>query len=313
MTGKFKKADFGIKIGMICCVATILFFIFLSLAAGFDKETLPDAILIISIMATIGAFFLWYICQEKKRSITIDENGNIEAYYIRKYSCKIEDITYIIYRNDCLTITANEKTFSVMGLENGAELYFYIRKKKKIFSDESETVDSLIFQRDKLRKEWKKGFIVTVFLLSLIFVYIFAVVFLTDEKELHEFTKTDTIVGIVALITGIITYILALKTGLKANKKINKVHQLDNNILEKIILTTPLPSENAVLVLASFDFTLRVTVFGFPNSDEVYMTLEEITAPYTLTLVSTTDIYNDIEQLELENDNYLIDITDKFI
>ena len=144
------------------------------------------------------------------------------------------------------------------------------------------------------------------------FINIFVTVFLTGEREMHEFSKIDwTIFAIMCAIeiaTIIATFYFAQKTG-GNNIPIEKLRY---EIQRRIIETQPLLPGFVIAVYTDENYTGRITLFGYPHDSAVYYSVQEFASDYTLFRAYTSDVYDSQDELPADFET-LIDITDKVL
>jgi hypothetical protein len=165
---------------------------------------------------------------------------------------------------------------------------------------------------NNLRAAKKKELISVYSGVALMFIIIFITVFLTGEREMHEFSNLDwtifAIMGAIEIATVIATFYFAQKTG-KNNIPIEKLHY---EIQRRIIETQPLLPGFVIAVYTDENYTGRITLFGYPNDSAVYYTVQELDAGYNLVQEYTSETFEDQEGL-IEGFRSLIDITDKVL
>ena len=158
----------------------------------------------------------------------------------------------------------------------------------------------------------KKGLVYVCFGVALMFINIFVAVFLTGEREMYQFSNGDWTIFIVMcaieIVTVIATFYFAQKTG-KNNVPIEK---LQYAIKRKIIETKPLSPGYIIAVYTDDDYTVRVTIYGYPHQSAVYYLVQELDSEYNLVRAYLSDTYESQEELP-EGFEALIDITNKFL
>ena len=144
------------------------------------------------------------------------------------------------------------------------------------------------------------------------FVIIFITVFLTGEREIHEFSNIDwTIFAImcaIEIVTGIATFYFAGKTG-KNNIPIEKLRY---TIQRRIIETQPLLPGFVIAVYTDENYAGRITLFGYPNDSAVYYSVQEFAPDYTLFRTYTSEVCANQKELPADFET-LIDITEKVL
>ena len=197
-----------------------------------------------------------------------------------------------------------------MGIENSWPLASLIRRNMLFKS--TEQPETLIGKLNDLKSAKKKGLIYVCSGLALMFINIFVTVFLTGEREMHEFSKIDwTIFAIMCAIeiaTIIATFYFAQKTG-GNNIPIEKLRY---EIQRRIIETQPLLPGFVIAVYTDENYTGRITLFGYPHDSAVYYSVQEFASDYTLFRAYTSDVYDSQDELPADFET-LIDITDKVL
>ena len=241
------------------------------------------------------------------------ENEHIKAKYhlFGKINCKLSDITFAMARVNTLIIQLKDgKIHTIMGIENSWQLASIIRQNMPF--EVNEQPETLIEKLNKLESSKKKGLIYVCSGVALMFINIFITVFLTGEREMHEFSNIDwtvfAIMGAIEIATVIATFYFANKTG-KNNIPIEKLRY---EIKRRIIETQPLLPGFIIAVYADEDYTGRITLFGYPHDSAVYYSVQNFTPDYTLFKTYTSDVYDNQEELPADFE-VLIDITKKVL
>jgi len=128
---------------------------------------------------------------------------------------------------------------------------------------------------------------------------------------MHEFSQTDwlimAVMGVVEIATLVVTFRVANAAGMGNFPVMMKDYLIRRTIIE----TKPLIPGYIIGVYADEDYTGRVTVYGYPNEDAVYFTVQKITPEYALTRTYTSETYESQEQIP-EDLESLVDITKIF-
>lgn len=304
---KNKNAD------RITCLLSGIFiiglFVFLSFIYG--ETTLGGFFVGIVFGIVICLFSVFSLFFNYKAYLYID-NGRIKGKYhwIGKIDCHISDVDFVLAQVNTLTIILKHgKTHTIMGVENSWELCSFIRK--GIEFNVTQQPEKLIEELNKLKSERKKGIVYVCSGLALMFINIFITVFLTGEREMHEFSNIDwTVFAIMCVIefaTVVITFYFAQKTG----KKNVPIEKLKYDIRRSIIETKPLLFGCILKVYTDYDCSGRIVVFGYPDDESVYYIMQEFASDYTLFKSYESEIYQSMDEL-LVDIGELIDITEKF-
>lgn len=305
----FKKKPFWNFICLFCGLLLLGLFIF----AGYvDSEaTNSDTVSGISLAICICIPNILGLLFNFKAYLYINDRHIKGRYhYFGKIDCDISEVDFVTARINTLIIhLKNGKSHTIMGIENSLVLSSAI--KKDMTFEAKEQPETLIKKLNKLKSDKKKWLIYVFIGLALMFINIFITAFLTGERELYEFSKTDwiimSIMGGVEIATVIATFYFANKTGTN-NIPIEKMNY---DIKRTIVETKPLLSGNVLNVYSDEDYSGRVTLFGYPNEDDVYYTVELFSSDYHLAKYRTSEIYESIGYLP-EDFEDLNDITEKF-
>lgn len=311
MEGMFLRKKFNIWLFLLlaCGLFFIGLYIFLNIV---DPEATSELLtfLIMGILIILVVIPSWLL--NFSAFIHIDEDSiKAKYHWFGKIDCKLSDVTFAIARVNTLIIQLKDgKTHTIMGIENSWPLASIIRRNMSF--EVTEQPEILIEKLNDLKSAKKKGLIYVCSGLALMFISIFITVFLTGEREMHEFSNIDwtifAIMGVIEIVTVVATFYFAQKTG-KNNIPIEK---LQYEIQRRIIETQPLLPGFVIAVYADENYTDRITLFGYPHNSSVYYSVQEFASDYTLFRAYTSDIYASQEELPA-NFEILIDITEKVL
>ena len=311
MEGMFLRKKFNIWLFLLflCGLAFIGMYIFLNIV---DPEATSELLtfLIVGIMICLVVIPSWLL--NLGAYIHIDETSiKAKYHWFGKIDCKLSDITYAVARINTLIIQLKDgKTHTIMGVANPWPLASIIRRNMSF--EVTEQPEILMEKLNNLRAAKKKELISVCSGVALMFIIIFITVFLTGEREMHEFSNLDwtifAIMGAIEIATVITTIYFAQKTG-KNNIPIEKLHY---EIQRRIIETQPLLPGFVIAVYTDENYTGRITLFGYPNDSAVYYSVQEFASDYTLFRTYTSDVYGSQEELPADFET-LIDITDKVL
>ena len=304
-----KKFNIWLFLLFACGLFFIGLYIFLNIV---DPEATSELLtfLIMGILIILVVIPSWLL--NFGAFIHIDEDSiKAKYHWFGKIDCKLSDVTFAVARVNTLIIQLKDgKTHTIMGIENSWPLASIIRRNMPF--EVTEQPEVLMGKLNDLKSSKKKGLIYVCSGWALMFINIFITVFLTGERELHEFSKIDWIVfaimGVIEIATVIATVYLAIKTG-KNNIPIKKLRY---EIQRRIIETQPLLPGFVIAVYADDNYTGRITLFGYPHDSAVYYSVQEFASDYTLFRAYTSDVYGSQEELPA-NFEVLIDITEKVL
>ena len=304
-----KKFNIWLFLLFLCGLAFIGMYIFLNIV---DSEATSELLtfLIVGIMICLVVIPSWLL--NFGAFIHIDEDSiKAKYHWFGKIDCKLSDVVFAVARVNTLIIQLKDgKTHTIMGIENSWPLASLIRRNMSF--DVTEQPETLNEKLDNLKATKKNGLIYVCSGVALMFIIIFITVFLTGEREMHEFNNIDwTIFAIMCateIATGIATFYFAGKTG-KNNIPIEK---LQYTIQRRIIETQPLLPGFVIAVYTDENYKGRITLFGYPHNSAVYYSVQEFASDYTLFRAYTSDVYDSQDELPADFET-LIDITDKVL
>ena len=311
MDGVFLRKKFNgwLFLLFVCGLFFIGLYIFLNIV---DPKATSELLtfLIMGILIILVVIPSWLL--NFGAFIHIDEDSiKAKYHWFGKIDCKLSDVVFAVARVNTLIIQLKDgKTHTIMGIENSWPLASLIRRNMLFKS--TEQPETLIGKLNDLKSAKKKGLIYVCSGLALMFINIFVTVFLTGEREMHEFSKIDwtifAIMGVVEIATIIATFYFAQKTG-GNNIPIEKLRY---EIQRRIIETQPLLPGFVIAVYTDENYTGRITLFGYPHDSAVYYSVQEFASDYTLFRAYTSDVYGSQEELTADFET-LIDITEKVL
>ena len=297
----------------ITLILSGIFLIVLFVFIGYkDPEATLGGLLVGIIGGVVFCLFGIISLLFNNKAFLYIDNCHIKGkyYLFSKIDCQISDIVFSLGRNGTLIIQLKDgKTHTIMGIENAWELGSFIRK--NITFNASEQPESLIKNLNNLKFERKKGIIYVCSGVALMFINIFITVFLTGEREMHEFSKIDWIIFAVMCVVEFATVFTTFYFANKIGKKKVPIEKLKYDIRRSIIETKPLVFGCILKVYTDYDCTGRIIVLGYPNDESVYYLIQEFASDYSLFKSYESEIYENMDDL-LVDIGELIDITDKF-
>lgn len=217
-------------------------------------------------------------------------------HWFGRIDCKLSDVDFAFAQYGTLTVRLKDgKVHTVMGLQNAWELCLMLRRNLTL--DAKADPKALRQKLDGFRTGYRKKLTVLVSCIAFMFLIIFVTVFLTDGREMTDFTQTDWIIfcGMCGfeLAAVVVMFLFADKLGRSNVPK----EKLEYCLRRSVVEATPLLPGNAVKVFTDENFTCRITVFGFPKDGAVYLTDEEMTSNYTLVKRSDSELFPSMDEL----------------
>lgn len=307
MDGIFSKQRFTAVyniIGFISGVFLVLMFGYFICMGEFS--TLDD--MIFSWFFVCFGFLASLLCGGSlyvnwKAYIHVDEQ-KISAFchFGLSLKCDLSDVSSVSYGGAGLNIQLKSgKKYNLMNLENAYQVGRYIQRRISVKPAASLDKDELMAAILPLRKKRKNDGITSICCFLLFFSGIFLTSALTGWKDLHAFTSNDWTVFTISAGVGVITLILfclRLRQWLLHTDALNK---MQGTLYQMILHTAPLQPGNAIKLFVDDVYaSVRLTVYGYPNSDEVYFTVEQVNQSYEIECVHTSRVYSNFNDLAPE-------------
>ncbi len=310
MNGVFTKSKSIIIYNIIGIVSGLfLSLLFGSFVIANEFETIDDIVcvffLIVFGIFIIGLCGLSLYVNHKAFIHADDQSVSAFCHFGLSLNCDMSDIESISYGGDGLNIKLNNgKNYNLMHLANAYEVGRYIEKRIFHQSTSFFAKEELIAKNSTLSKKRKIQGFSSIGCFLLVFSEIFITSALTQWKELNEFSSTDWFVFAIMSVIGIIimtVLCISLRKYLINTDEQNKTIKMLN---KTILYNTALAPGNAIKLFVNDEYypSFRVTVYGFPNSSEVYYTIEDIDPNYDLRCVGKSKIFTDYESLSLSAD-----------
>ena len=311
MEGMFLRKKFNIWLFLLfsCGLCFIGLYIFLNIV---DPEATSELLtfLIVGILIILVVIPSWLL--NFGAFVHIDETSiKAKYHWFGKIDCKLSDVVFAVARVNTLIIQIKDgKTHTIMGIENSWPLCSVIRRNMSF--DVTEQPETLNEKLNNLKATKKNGLIYVCSGVALMFVIIFITVFLTGEREMHEFSNIDWTIFAIMVATEIATAVATFYFAGKTGKNNIPIEKLQYEIQRRIIETQPLLPGFVIAVYTDENYTGRITLFGYPHDSAVYYSVQEFASDYTLFRAYTSDVYGSQEELPADFET-LIDITDRVL
>ena len=311
MEGMFLRKKFNIWLFLLfsCGLCFIGLYIFLNIV---DPEATSELLtfLIVGILIILVVIPSWLL--NFGAFVHIDETSiKAKYHWFGKIDCKLSDVVFAVARVNTLIIQLKDgKTHTIMGIENSWPLCSVIRRNMSF--DVTEQPETLNEKLNNLKATKKNGLIYVCSGVALMFVIIFITVFLTGEREMHEFSNIDWTIFAIMVATEIATAVATFYFAGKTGKNNIPIEKLQYEIQRRIIETQPLLPGFVIAVYTDENYTGRITLFGYPHDSTVYYSVQEFASDYTLFRAYTSDVYGSQEELPADFET-LIDITDRVL
>ena len=304
-----KKFNVWLFLLFLCGLAFIGMYIFLNIV---DPKATSELLtfLIVGVMICLVVIPSWLL--NLGAYIHIDETSiKAKYHWFGKIDCKLSDVVFAVARVNTLIIQLKDgKTHTIMGIENSWPLASIIRRNMSF--EVTEQPEILMEKLNNLKATKKNGLIYVCSGVALMFVIIFVTVFLTGEREMHEFSNIDWTIFAIMVATEIATAVATFYFAGKTGENNIPIEKLQYEIQRRIIETQPLLPGFVIAVYTDENYTGRITLFGYPNDSAVYYSVQEFASDYTLFRAYTSDVYGSQEELPADFET-LIDITEKVL
>lgn len=303
--GKHRLTTIYNIIGLVSGVFLVLLFGFF-ICTG-EYVTLDDQIA--SLFFVCFGLFISILCGvslyvNRKAYIHVDEQG-ISAFCHLGLSleCHISDVSNVSYDGMGLNIQLKTgKKYSLMNLENAYQIGKYIQKriprKSMVFQDKNKLMTAIL----PLRKQRKYEGIGSISCFLLLIPGILLTAALTGWKALQDFTSTDWTIFAVMACFGVITIAVACILLRRFLHHTDNLHIIHSALYQALLRTSPVGPGNALKLFIDDDVnaSIRLTVYGYPNSKEVYFTVERINQNYEIERIQESKIYSSMDALAPE-------------
>ena len=311
MDGVFLRKKFNgwLFLLFVCGLFFIGLYIFLNIV---DPKATSELLtfLIMGILIILVVIPSWLL--NLGAYIHIDKTSiKAKYHWFGKIDCKLSDVVFAVARVNTLIIQLKDgKTHTIMGIENSWPLASIIRRNMSF--EVTEQPETLNEKLNNLKANKKNGLIYVCSGVALMFVIIFITVFLTGEREMHEFSNIDWTIFAIMVATEIATAVATFYFAGKTGKNNIPIEKLQYEIQRRIIETQPLLPGFVIAVYTDENYTGRITLFGYPHDSTVYYSVQEFASDYTLFRAYTSDVYGSQEELPADFET-LIDITDRVL
>ena len=292
-------------VAIVSGLAISAFFAFISLRGNGISFTLND-LLLSSFFIAYGVFMTCFGCVSmvfsRRAFIHVDET-TVTAFCQRGLNlhCGISDISLVVLLNTGLSIRLKSgKKYSIFFIQNAADLYRYIRNRMPAEEEQLTDITTLrrsinILAEDKKRADWY-FFIPAALIVPLLLVQGFWI----GYKEIRQLSAGDWIVFSAFFVLILSALAVSAVSFTRSNKLEDELHRQGAALDHILLWTEPLPIGRALKVYVDEDRVdpFRFSVFGFPDSSQVYYIAERIVR-HSLRRVYDSELFDSIEELNI--------------
>lgn len=150
------------------------------------------------------------------------------------------------------------------------------------------------------------------FILDLLYgtVSIILMFFLNDGKSsIAHLSDLDTVLFVFLFVSGILSFtVFAFILGKRHIRCYNKVQKAYRALYQYVLQTTPTrPGKVLLFLLNDHAFpTVRVTVYGYPDTDDMYFIVETVNKKYELEIIHESKVYTGFDELNVELEDFVV-------
>lgn len=313
MEGQFfrkKAASVWRVIIALCGVLMIGLFFFLLVVDPEIRES-RESIRTASILILFGGLdillaVLAYLFNRHAYLHLSEEHISARHNWNQRLFCKYSDIAFAEFGPMTLTLTLKSgKTHNFFYLANAEAICRAIRK--RIYCSAQDELD-VIKMRNGLamaQKKHKKKLWVLIDIFVLIILNLLFCVLWTEAKDISAFSPVERGFFILfAVIEAIAVLLLFVWTGV-TGKSTKQLERRKDTLRRAVLMTTPVLPGNLTGCYIDGNNWFRITIYGFPNSEQVYYYQENVNSEYQLKSVYQSEIF--------ENEEKLLALTDLLI
>ena len=313
MEGEFLRkpsAAIARAIVALCGVIMIILFFFLRRLDPEIRENMDpfgnDYVLLIFGALAILISVLAYFFNRHAYLHLSEEHISARHNWNKRLFCKYSDIAFVEFGPMTLTLTLkNGKTHNFFYFENAEAICRAIRKRIYCPAQGESDVTKMRNGLAMEQKKHKKKLWVLIDIFALIVLNLLFCVLWTGAKEISAFSLVERGFFILfAVIEAAAVLILFVWTGV-TGKSTRQLERQKDALRRAVLIATPVLPGNLMGCYIDGNNQFRVTIYGFPNSDEVYYYQENLNAEYQLKSVYQSEIF--------ENEEELLPLTDLLI
>lgn len=290
-------------LGLVSGIFLAALFIFLMIVDDFGSDT---GLSLYFIGLGILVFLLCAVSLYVNKNAYIHAEGDELSGYFHfglALRCRIEEIEAISWGGTMLNLQLkNGKQYVMYNLGNAYELGKYIKQRMPLSPLATKSKEQLMQTVRTMGTRRRNTGFALAGCFVLIFAGIFLTVWLTDGREMRDFTAVDWQV-FRSMIAADVLLMAAVVVLIRRFLRSSETFQQNlEDLLLLVLRTAPLPAGNPRHVYIAMDDEppVRVTVCGFPHSEEVYYIAEVLTGDYILEQVHTSKVYPAMDALESE-------------
>lgn len=260
------------------------------------------AILFVLLGLALCVLCILALCARRNIRLRVAD-GHISGVlsFGKKLECDFSEIGYVEAGPSMLTVRLkNGKLYTITGLRNAMELCDCIRDG---LDEPEETADREMLEREirELTEKRKKLIVRVSVIMALWLVDILLCVALTGGRDFSTFSVRDwAVFGVMmCLLLGMVVLVFVLAS--RAGKLLQPLQENRHHLRRILLESEPLSKGKCRRILADDGALIRVVIYGFPNAEDAYLTIEAIDRQLRLCCVYESPVYpNEAEMLASE-------------
>lgn len=313
MEGRFlrKKSASVWRIIIALCGVLIIGLFFFILVVDPEIRESREGIRTASILILFGGLdillsILAYLFNRHAYLHLCGEHISARYSWNNKLFCYYSEIAWVAYSPTTLTIMLKSgKMRNIYNLANAAAICRAIRK--QIYRPMQDGLDVVKMRRELVReqKKLKKELWVLVAICLFVSLNLLFSIFWTDGKDISAFSPVERGFFILFTVTEVAAVlVLFIWTGF-TGKNEKQFKRRKDALRRAVLMTTPVLPGNLTGCYIDGNNRFRITLYGFPNSEQVYYCQENVNSEYQLKSVYQSEIF--------ENEEELLPLTDLLI
>lgn len=305
MEGQFlrkKSASVWRIIIALCGVLMIGLFFFLLVVDPEIRESREDVrtlsvLVLFGVLEILISFSAYFFNRHAYLHLS-EEHISARYSWNKKLFCYYSEIAWVAYSPTTLTIMLKSgKMRNIYNLANAAAICRAIRK--QIYRPVQDGLDVVKMRRElaKEQKKLKKERWVLVAVCLFVFLNLLFCIFWTDGKDISAFSPSERgFFNLFAVIEAVAVLVLFIWTGF-TGKSEKQFKQRKDAFRRAILMTTPVLPGNLTGCYIDGNNWFRITIYGFPNSKQVYYCQEHVSSEYRLENACQSEIFESKEEL----------------
>ena len=222
--------------------------------------------------------------------------------FFKRLECEIREVEFVLVQLDTVQLLFKDRKCCIRGVRNAWEIGAYLMPRIPFrFDREQLKLDrkAMLADWERRNKSIKKNTVASYCAIALTFVWLFATIILTGERDLPEFSSTDWIIFWIMCVLEALTFgamilfIIKIRQAnpFESEKLLYKVHRAT-------VEATPLLESPWELraVLTDAYYTHRITVYNVSTEnieERFYYTIEIFDGNFRLKLLNSSDFFED--------------------